>query len=70
MTRLEWFDKKLPGEIRDKAIENMKKEAGDYCSEIQLERECPSFFDAVSGAFIWNKSNEGHAFWRQVAEKF
>lgn len=58
----EWFETKLPDGYRERAIANTRE------NDLRLERY--SFSSALSRAFCWTDSREGHDFWHQVCEYY
>ncbi len=57
-TRAEWLNE-LPDGYRELAIASADN---DGCMELQ----CHSASVALSGAFVWSDSTEGHEFWNSV----
>lgn len=55
MTREDWLNK-LKQPHRKRAIGNC-----DY-----LDEECFTFDFALSGAFVWEATDEGHAYWQDI----
>ena len=65
MTIREWIDT-LPSTVRDRALANtvaMEKKDGDDI----LTRLEPSLYHALSGAFYWEHTPEGHNYWSAFA---
>lgn len=58
----EWFEV-LPDDIRELAIENAAKD-----SIIDIQKD--SFHDALSSAFIFASTKQGHNYWMEIAEKY
>lgn len=54
----QWFEETLPPEYANRAIRNTKPAT--------LEASVRSIGSAISGAFCWEDSPEGHKFWEDV----
>jgi len=59
--RIEWLNE-LPDGYRERAMKNMEEEMGDI-----LE---PDMAEALGGAFVWKRTNEGHIFWAKVRDHY
>ena len=59
-TAKEWFEEKLPEGIRERAINNIVQGCWD--------ERFPTFKYALKSSFMWNRSAEGHDFWKIVLE--
>lgn len=64
-SKLEWF-KTLPLPIMEKVFTNVVLLEKTSC----LKLKHPSLEEAVSHAFVWADSQEGHGFWSEVATKY
>jgi hypothetical protein len=60
----EWLTLLEPG-IRDKARANWKAQTG---RRIREEEQYGSFAAALSAAFFWSQTPEGHNFWYSIHE--
>jgi hypothetical protein len=55
----QWLEE-LPEEIRDQAISNTKP------TLLEQDAIAESLREAISGAFIWDDSPQGHKYWEEV----
>lgn len=56
-TKLQWFEDYLPADVAALAINNTE--------ELRLNEQSESLDDALHGAFVWAKTDQGHKFWGQ-----
>jgi len=59
----EWFEDELPADIAEMAICN----AEIYnCGTYVLDTQEATLKNALSSAFLWQETPQGHAFWQEV----
>lgn len=58
-TKLQWFEDYLPADVAALAINNTE--------ELRLNEQSESLDDALHGAFVWAKTDQGHKFWDNIA---
>lgn len=62
----EWLSE-LPEPYKARALANLCREGANKHAATMLRKNIP---DALSIAFMWNVSPEGHDFWKAVAKHF
>jgi|GEM_PF-5220459 hypothetical protein len=56
----------LPPALHEKAVNYVLDQHPDTGAEI-LTTKTTSFFKAIQGALLWDKTEEGSAFWQRIA---
>lgn len=67
-TTKEWFKGIKPKEARDQALKYLaarRTVIGVKYSTMKHD----TFFEALSGSFIWRDTAEGHVYWSRIARK-
>lgn len=64
MTYEEYFKSKLPADIAEKAIKNLK---GDALSFLPHETDEDI---KLSNSFHWGSTPEGHDYWQQIQKQY
>jgi hypothetical protein len=61
----EWLDF-LPPSLKEKAVNYILDQHPDNGAAI-LHTQTSSFYKAIQGALLWDKTTEGAAYWQRVA---
>ena len=61
----EWLDF-LPPSLKEKAVNYILDQHPENGAEI-LQTTTSSFYKAIQGALLWDKTKEGTAYWQRVA---
>ena len=62
MTRQEWFNKQTK-KVQKQFKYNCDNAEGGYGFDKWVEAEV---LPSIGGAFVWDDSEEGHAYWREI----
>lgn len=68
----QFFEKRLPVDVLEKAIANTKayRRTDGLVIVDYLSTPTTNFYDALNGAFIFNKTAEGHKYWEDILETY